>query len=251
MVTWHAARRLPRPLIVASAAGWALVAAEDPVPSLAPLCLIAATVSEATTTRVAAALAVTTPLALVLAWAAMLLAMMPPLLAPPLLHVSHRSLTRRRVRAVALFVFAYAVVWFAAGTLLAAWAVALGSLARAAGLPPLALATLLAAAWQATPLKQISLNRCHSLPPLSAFGFRADADALRYGADHAVWCVGACWAFMLLPLAADDPLHWIVMGAVTLVALVERVRAPAAARWGAACPRLPLPWSSSRVGSTA
>ena len=45
----------------------------------------------------------------------MLLAMMPPLLAMPLMHVYWSSLPRRRVRALACFVGAYGSVWLAAG----------------------------------------------------------------------------------------------------------------------------------------
>ena len=66
----------------------------------------------------------------------MLLAMMPPLVAPPLLHVWHRSLPRRRLRAVALFVLGYACVWLTAGALLAVASLALGAAAFTTGLVP-------------------------------------------------------------------------------------------------------------------
>lgn len=248
-VAWHVLTRLPLPISAASLVGWLLLAFASEASPLDALCGPAdgGTIAH----RLELALTAGAPLALVLAWLAMLLAMMPPLLAPPLLHVWHRSLTRRRLRAVALFVVGYVVVWLAAGALLGAAALVLGAMAQAGGLPRAVAAILAVVAWQATPLKQVSLNRCHSRPPLAAFGVRAEADALRYGADHGVWCVGACWAFMLVPLAADGPLHWITMGAVTLVAVVERVRAPTAARWGAAWPRLPQPWFSSPLGSSA
>jgi hypothetical protein len=43
---------------------------------------------------------------------------------------------------------------------------------------------------------------------------------------------------MLLPPAADGLLHWPVMGAVMLVSIIERFRAPDVARWGTALPHL-------------
>lgn len=235
---WHVLKRTPHPLLAASIAGWGLLVVNDASSLQSALCLSSTTVFGSISARFAAAIAVGQPF-LPLAWAAMLLAMMPPLLTSPLRHVLQRSLMRRRIRAIGLFLFGYAGVWLSAGLLLAAGTLVLQGIAAAASLPPLAAAALVAMAWQATPLKQMSLNRCHGRPPLAAFGFRADMDVLRYGAFHGVCCVGACWALMLLPLAADGPLHWIVMAAVGLVAIIERVRAPRGQRWGAAWPRLP------------
>jgi len=238
VVAWHVVKRLPYPLLGASVVGWTLLAVAESVPSLPELCISPATAGDVIA-RFSAAYTVIAPGAVLLASTLMLLAMMPPLLAPPLLHVWRRSLPRRRVRAVALFVLGYALVWLGAELVLVSGWLLLGSSAPAAGSVPFAIAALIALTWQATPLKQISLNRCHGRPPLAAFGLRVEADALRYGASHGLWCVGACWALMLLPLAASGPLHWIIMLGVMLISAVERVRAPQAARWGAAWPRLP------------
>lgn len=251
-VAWYALTRLPYPLLAASAVGWTLLGVAESVPSLPALCVSPAT-TEGAIARLSAAFSGTAPGMVLLASAVMLLAMMPPLLAPPLLHVWRRSLARRRARAVALFVLGYALVWLGAELLLVGGWLLLGGVTPAAGPAPFAIAAMIALTWQATPLKQISLNRCHGRPSLAAFGFRADADALRYGAGHGLWCVGACWALMLLPLAASGPLHWIMMLGVVLISVVERVRAPRAARWGAAWPRLPSPlrMSSRPMGTTA
>jgi predicted metal-binding membrane protein len=124
-----------------------------------------------------------------LAWLLMFLAMMPPLLAQPIRHLWDRSLRRRRKRAVALFVAAYAAVWMLAGLVLLVAAILLRALAGAGLLPSLALAIAIALLWQATPAKQTCLNRCHRLPRLSAFGLAADLDCLRYGLVAARWCV--------------------------------------------------------------
>jgi predicted metal-binding membrane protein len=251
-VAWYAVTRLPYPLLAASAVGWTLLAVAESVPSLPALCVSPAT-AEGAIARLSAAFSATAPSIVLLASAVMLLAMMPPLLAPPLLHVWRRSLARRRVRAVALFVLGYAVVWLGAELVLVSGWLLLGGIAPATGPAPFAIAALVALAWQATPLKQISLNRCHGRPPLAAFGLRAEADALRYGASHGLWCVGACWALMLLPLAASGPLHWTMMLGVMLISVVERVRAPQPARWGAAWLHLPSPLRtpSGPMGTTA
>ena len=248
-IAWHVLTRLRAALLAASFGGWLLLFVLENAFALPALCR--PTGGGYAAGRGLEAVLGSNPASFVLLWGAMLLAMMAPLLAPPLLHVWRRSLTRRRVRAVALFLLGYAVVWVAAGSLLAAGAFTLGSVAQAAGLPPLAIAALVLVGWQATPVKQISLNRCHGRPPLAAFGLRAEADALRYGANHGVWCVGACWAFMLLPLATDGLLHWTMMVLVMLIAIVERARVPGAARWGAAWPGLPQLRFGSPLGSSA
>jgi predicted metal-binding membrane protein len=240
-IVWQLVRQLPPPLLAASAGGWMLLALQEAGHLPPALCVSAVSAGGDMTTRLLATFAVTTPLAILPVSLAMLIAMMPPLLAPPLLHVWRRSLTRRRTRAVLLFVLGYLAVWLAALLPLVAASIALDSISITAGWPAATLAATIALVWQATPLKQISLNGCHRRPPLAAFGLRAEADALCYGAGHGLWCVGTCWALMLLPLAASGPLHWVVMLAVMLISAVERVRTPQAGRWGSAWPRLRLP----------
>ena len=223
-VAWQAVKRLPAPLLAATAAGWTVLALRESSASLSAFCLSGETFSGG-----AVASTLLPDLAL------MLLAMMPPLLASPLQHVWRRSLTRRRGRAIALFVMGYVAIWLAVGTLLVAASLILAATAW----PAIAIGALIAIAWQATPLKQTSLNLCHRRPALEAFGIRAETDALLYGVTHGIWCAGACWALMLLPLLVGGPLHWALMLAVMLVAIVERARAPQPARWNAAWPQLP------------
>ena len=125
--------------------------------------------------------------------------------------------------------------------LLFAIAVALVVMASAfPGGSSLPLAILIAAFWQTSPAKQANLNQCHRKPPLAAFGLRAEVDALAYGITHGSSCVGTCWALMLLPFVANGATHWLVMAAITLLALLERTRAPMAPQWGAAWLRLPV-----------
>jgi predicted metal-binding membrane protein len=240
-IAWHALKSVPKPLLIAALAGWMLLAQQHTAVSLPPLCLSGAAVTDIFSARAALALALTSPGALLLTWIGMMLAMMVPLLAAPLSHVWYRSLRQRRIRAIALFMSGYASLWIAAGVLLFAASLGIAAVAGHVGLPPVLIAALAAVPWQATPLKQVSLNQCHRLPPLAAFGFRAESDVLQFGVRRAVSCVGTCWAFMLLPLSASGFFHWIMMAAVVLLSLIESVRPPAAARWGAALPDLRRP----------
>jgi predicted metal-binding membrane protein len=227
---WPAVLRdQPAPLLAISAAGWALLGVHDSSNVMTALCLSSGMSASA---ELIAVLTLN-PLWLVLSWLLMLLAMMSPLLAQPLLYLWQRSLRRRHWRALALFTLGYGTIWLAAGIVLTMLAIGLST----SPLPGLALALLIALAWQVTPLKQASLNNCHRHPPLAAFGLRADTDALHYGLTHGVWCVGACWALMLLPLMASQA-HLAVMAIVMLVQLVERERRTRSPRWGAAL--LPL-----------
>ena len=219
-------RRQPRALLAASLFGWIALTVLDRMLILPAIC--GASVASA---DIALTLAVTPPGALMLAWLATLLAMMSPLLAGPIAHVRLRSLKRRRFRALVMFLAGYGAVWLAAAPVLLALVDALRLLAQAVALPALVLAVLVMLIWQAAPAKQISLNRCHRLPRLSAFGVAADCDCLRYGAATGVWCVGTCWGFMVLPLVADS-MHLPLMAVLAMIALIERARLARPARWG-------------------
>jgi predicted metal-binding membrane protein len=152
--------------------------------------------------------------------ALMLGAMMAPLAISPLLHVRARSFARRRARASALFLMAYASVWCLAGA-------AVFSLAKAAGFAAL---VGVAALWQVSPGKQWMLNRCHNRRALAAFGWAADLDALRYGLQQGAACAGACAALMAAPMALDRG-ALPAMGLVSLLLFVERLDRPAPLGW--------------------
>jgi predicted metal-binding membrane protein len=164
-------------------------------------------------------------------WALMLAAMMAPLVIAPVRHVRDRSFARRRARAIALFTAGYAAIWMGAGVVL------LG----AARLEPVLLAATIAFVWQFSPFKQRCLNRCHAHAELAAFGRTADIDALRFGVTHGLWCVGSCWALMLLPLlAARD--HIAAMAVVALWLFAERLDTPMPPQW-----RLRGPVKAARI----
>lgn len=170
------------------------------------------------------------PLQVTTGWMLMLLAMMTPLLARPLRHVWNGSLTSRRVRAIAWFVLAYLFAWLLVAQLLSMLALALYAVEVAIGVPTLLSVLLVTLIWQASPAKQYCLNRCHQLQRLSAFGWAADRDALRFGLSTAAWCICTCWALMLLPMVAGS-LHLPLMVLVAAIVIVERLRPARPCRW--------------------
>ena len=134
---------------------------------------------------------------LAVGWALMLTAMMVPLLVAPVRHVRDRSFAWRRARAIALFVAGYGAMWMTAGALLLSLALAVGSIGYESSLVA-ALMAGVALVWQCSPAKQRCLNRGRAHPALAAAGRAADIDVLRFGVTHGCWCIGSCWALMML-----------------------------------------------------
>jgi predicted metal-binding membrane protein len=184
------------------------------------------------------------PASLVAGWALMVLAMMPPLIALPLLHVRAQSLARRRRRAMLLFAAGYGSVWLAAGLLLQPLAWVLPSLAPGAPWAGITVAAMVALVWQMSPAKQACLNGCHRQPALAAFGLEADFDALGFGVGHALWCVAACGPLMLLAESVQAIGLWLAMPAAALFILAERFEWPGPFVW-----RLRLPLRAARVAA--
>ncbi len=165
--------------------------------------------------------------AFVVAWAAMMAAMMFPAILP-VVRLYQRAAARGRATSTLVFVGGYLAVWSAVGVPtwwvwraleqpLAAGAIWAG---RVAGT-----ALLLAAAYQLTPLKAACLRHCRS--PMGFFmhvrgDLRRPTQAARAGATHGLWCLGCCCALMAV-LVAVGTMHlgWIV--ALTAVIFVEKV----------------------------
>lgn len=164
----------------------------------------------------------------------MIVAMMFPLLTAPVAHLRARSFPKRRLRSMALFLFAYTSVWAAACLVLMLVLLHFRNIDQA-GLVYLLI--VVAAVWQFSPAKQQCLNRCHQRPVVAAFGGDADRGALRYGARHAMWCVGSCWALMSVTLALGA-LQLPAMAAATVWIAVERKSSPSRPAWESRVPRL-------------
>ena len=166
-------------------------------------------------------------------WTLMSVAMMLPT-AWPLVSVVH-TMTRGSGALLGVLASGYLGVWtlfglaaFAADGVLHALVAATPALAARADLVP---ATLLLAAglFQLSPLKYACLTACRSPVGFVIQHWRGRtraARALRLGARHGLYCVGCCWALMLLMFAAGG-VHVGWMLALAALMSVEK-----AARWG-------------------
>lgn len=164
--------------------------------------------------------------AFVLAWVAMMTAMMLPAVIP-VVRLYSLAAAQGRAAPTSFFTLGYLAVWsVVAGPAYLAWRALEEPLAdgrpwvaRVAG------ATFLAAAlWQVTPLKAVCLRHCRS--PLGFFmrskiGIRSPLGALRMGAAHGGFCFGCCWAiFAVLVVLGTMNLTW--MAALTVLIVLEK-----------------------------
>jgi predicted metal-binding membrane protein len=139
-------------------------------------------------------------------WVAMTAAMMLPSVVPA------ASLAAAVGRSSPAFVSGYFVLWAVAG--LAAFAAVRGLAGTGAWVAAPALVA--AAGYQLSPLKGACLRRCRS--PL---GSLLNRRAFAAGLEHAGFCLGCCWALMLVVLALGmNSLFW--MAAITAVIFVEK-----------------------------
>jgi len=162
-------------------------------------------------------------------WLLMTVAMMLPTTLP-LLQIFHRMTGSRddRVELLSLAIAGYLGVWLSFGIAAHVFDLALHeALDRSDWLqanPSLfgAVALLLAGGFQFTRLKYRCLDKCRA--PLSFVvqhwrGGNARAQAVLLGAHHGAFCVGCCWALMLLMFAVGaGNLGWMLaLGAVMAV----------------------------------
>ncbi len=171
--------------------------------------------------------------AFLVAWLAMMTAMMFPAITP-VVKLYGRAATAGRVAPLPFFVAGYIAVWTSIGLpAYVAWRALMDPIddgrpwaGRLAGVVLLA-----AAVWQLTPLKSVCLRHCRS--PISfflRFGARVTrpVGALRTGATHGLFCLGCCWALMAVLVALGTMnLAWMI--ALALLILVEK-NAPAGER---------------------
>lgn len=165
--------------------------------------------------------------AFIVAWIAMMTAMMFPAISP-VVRLYARAATAGRVAPLPFFVSGYLVVWSAVGVpAYVAWralneplAMNASWTARTAGV-----VLIVAAAWQLTPLKSICLHHCRS--PMSVFlhaGGRPERPlgAARLGGTHGAYCLGCCWALMAVLVAMGTMNLWWMVG-LSVIILVEKV----------------------------
>ena len=86
-----------------------------------------------------------------------------------------------------------------------------------------ALLLVVAAAYQLTPIKESCLSSCQSPISFIMGRMRLDASgAFRLGVEHGLYCVGCCWALMLLLFAGGIMNLWTIT-ALMVVVLLEKL----------------------------
>jgi predicted metal-binding membrane protein len=166
-------------------------------------------------------------------WVVMMIGMMTPSVAPIILvyvRIGRQAAAEHRPFASAWFALGYLLSWtgFSIAATFAQWA-----LQRAALLTPMmesasnvlgAAILIIAGVYQWTPLKDACLSYCQSpLGFVLRYGFRREpTGALALGFRHGLYCIGCCWAVMvLLFVVGVMNLFWIA--ALSALVLVEKV----------------------------
>lgn len=165
-------------------------------------------------------------LAYVAAWTIMMAAMMLPSAMPM---IGLYAATQRnaspggRAWAVALFTSTYLGLWALTGVPIYLGSVALGAFSQKALAYGISGLLVVAGLFQVSPLKQTCLRHCRS--PLGFLfghwrpGWRG---GLEIGWAHALYCLGCCWALMVvLVVAGAMGLSWVLL--ITAVVAAEKL----------------------------
>jgi predicted metal-binding membrane protein len=195
-------------LLAVALAAWVGVVLQSDMPSLAPESQAAA---------------------FLVAWGVMMAAMMLPSATPMIMLY---AAVRRNAAAAGwtgistlLFAFVYLALWVAFGVPVYVASVVIGAQTALADLLPYALALVLVAAgvYQLTPLKRACLRVCRNplsfLMARSRTGYRG---TLVLAIEHAAYCLGCCWALMVVLVAAGAmALHWVLL--IAAIVFVEKL----------------------------
>ena len=164
--------------------------------------------------------------AFLVAWLAMMTAMMFPAVAP-MVRLYGEARTKGRIAPLVAFLAGYIAVWAAFGLPgYLGWRALMNPIAegrlwagRLAGVVLVA-----AAVWQITPVKSLCLGHCRS-PKTCFLRFRRSVtrpvDAFYRGVAQGLYCIGSCWALMAVLVAVGTMnLGW--MAALALLILLEK-----------------------------
>ena len=165
-------------------------------------------------------------------WAVMMVGMMLPSASPLLL--MYGRVARRSVQAVAaLHIYAlaagYLAIWavFSLGATAVqrwlAWLLLVSPMMETTSATVGAALLILAGGYQLTPLKRVCLRTCQSpLGFLVSHWRTGAAGAFRMGLEHGAYCVGCCWALMLL-LFVGGVMNLAVILALTVFVAFEKL----------------------------
>jgi predicted metal-binding membrane protein len=165
--------------------------------------------------------------AFVVSWAVMMTAMMLPS-ALPMISL-YGAIQRGPAGAgpkgvpVAVFTLVYLLLWAASGVPVYFANTLLMTLAGSAFAYGIAGILLAAGVFQLSPLKQVCLRACRSPLGFLLGHWRAGRrGSLALGWSHAVYCLGCCWALMLVLVAAGAMgLRWVLL--ITAVVAAEKL----------------------------
>lgn len=173
-------------------------------------------------------------LALFVMWFAMSAAMMLPTAAPMIRTYTEIADTAagrgEPVVHPAVLAAGYLLVWGVAALVFTLVQMAISSLTGASATAPVTGAIagailILAGAYQFTALKQACLTKCRN--PFTTLFSRwktSVGGVFRLGMEQGVWCLGCCWALMLIMLAVGS-MNVIWMAALTVFTFLEKTGA--------------------------
>lgn len=159
-------------------------------------------------------------------WGLMMAAMMLPSIAP-FVGTYQGTIVERRLPRLTALALGYLLVWTAVGVVAFGVADRFGDLAaddaRVAQVVAVATFTVVGL-FQLTPLKFRCLSHCRS--PIGHLmhylGYRGPLRDVRAGASHGWFCLGCCWALMLL-MIAFGVMNLGAMAALAAVIAIEKV----------------------------
>jgi len=164
-------------------------------------------------------------------WAVMMTAMMLPSAAPMLMlyiavvRKSDESTLARRTYALAggyLLMWAMFSAVAAVGQRLLAAGAIVSPMMNLANPTVGGVVLLLVAAYQFTPLKRGCLDACRSpLGLVTSYWRPGTSGAFTMGVRHGLYCLGCCWALMLLLFVGGVMNAWVI-GGLTLFVLLEK-----------------------------
>jgi predicted metal-binding membrane protein len=158
------------------------------------------------------------------AWAVMMAAMMLPSALPMirLYAATLRTITSSSGKAfrIASFTFVYLAIWVVTGVPIYLASVGLSALDARALAYGVAGVLVIAGAFQLSPLKRVCLKQCRSpLGFLLGHWREGGRGGLMMGATHALYCLGCCWALMIvLVVAGAMGLIWVLLIAAIVAA---------------------------------
>ncbi len=173
------------------------------------------------------AMKVSDGLAFVAGWAVMMTAMMLPSALPmiALYGAIQRKAVGSAMRGVpaAVFTLVYLAVWAATGVPVYFAQALLHALPGTALSYGVVVILLAAGAYQLSPLKQVCLRACRSPLGFLLGHWRAGRrGSLQLGWSHAAYCIGCCWALMLVLVAAGAMgLPWVLL--IAAVVALEKL----------------------------